>query len=306
MDLREVGYDDRDWIYLAQDRDRWRAYNEGESEDEIGGKINGRSGSELVQHDVSVAYRIPSRPGKTRPIVIRFTKSRSSDEWLQLFRNEAKNDGSGPGNATKKVNRDLSSGRITAGDQLTAVTRDLLNKTRVARKDEASPTKLALACAKNGAYQTIYTRPAQTALIERGLCFEERESRLTARRKDDNADNDKSDHQSEASEVSNHHLEPQYDPETPDEEDLSINEKSSYHQCDPQEGKEKKNRMVRDQVSTEGVAKQRPVTLQVPLGQGWSDVQGRCRVATVNSSYAKAQDAYDELNCLNGQESLCR
>ncbi|KAJ4451368.1 hypothetical protein ANN_02830 [Periplaneta americana] len=24
MDLREVGYDDRDWINLAQDRDRWR------------------------------------------------------------------------------------------------------------------------------------------------------------------------------------------------------------------------------------------------------------------------------------------
>ncbi|KAJ4440219.1 hypothetical protein ANN_08358 [Periplaneta americana] len=26
MDLREVVYDDRDWINLAQDRDRWRAY----------------------------------------------------------------------------------------------------------------------------------------------------------------------------------------------------------------------------------------------------------------------------------------
>ncbi|KAJ4445072.1 hypothetical protein ANN_06871 [Periplaneta americana] len=26
MDLREVGYDDRDWINLAQDRDRWWAY----------------------------------------------------------------------------------------------------------------------------------------------------------------------------------------------------------------------------------------------------------------------------------------
>ncbi|KAJ4437544.1 hypothetical protein ANN_17689 [Periplaneta americana] len=53
---------------------------------------------------------------------------------------------------------------------------------------------------------------------------------------DDNADNSKSDHQSEASECSNHHLEPPYDPETPHDEDLSINEKSSYHQCDPQEG----------------------------------------------------------------------
>ncbi|KAJ4452158.1 hypothetical protein ANN_03676 [Periplaneta americana] len=26
MDMREVGYDDRDWINLAQDRDRWRTY----------------------------------------------------------------------------------------------------------------------------------------------------------------------------------------------------------------------------------------------------------------------------------------
>ncbi|KAJ4437131.1 hypothetical protein ANN_17266 [Periplaneta americana] len=26
MDLREVRYDDRDWINLAQDRDQWRAY----------------------------------------------------------------------------------------------------------------------------------------------------------------------------------------------------------------------------------------------------------------------------------------
>jgi hypothetical protein len=26
IDLREVGLDDTDWIDLAQDRDRWRAY----------------------------------------------------------------------------------------------------------------------------------------------------------------------------------------------------------------------------------------------------------------------------------------
>ncbi|KAJ4429632.1 hypothetical protein ANN_21833 [Periplaneta americana] len=91
-------------------------------------------GSELVQHDVSIAHRIPFRPGKTRPIVIRFTNRRSRDEWLQLFRNEAKNDDSSPGIAIKKVNRELPEGRITAGDQLTAET-----KTRDARKDEASP-----------------------------------------------------------------------------------------------------------------------------------------------------------------------
>ncbi|KAJ4441127.1 hypothetical protein ANN_10977 [Periplaneta americana] len=26
MDMRDVGYDDTDWINVAQDRDRWRAY----------------------------------------------------------------------------------------------------------------------------------------------------------------------------------------------------------------------------------------------------------------------------------------
>jgi hypothetical protein len=26
MDLRELGWDGRDWIDLAQDRDRWKAY----------------------------------------------------------------------------------------------------------------------------------------------------------------------------------------------------------------------------------------------------------------------------------------
>ncbi|KAJ4432166.1 hypothetical protein ANN_20782 [Periplaneta americana] len=32
MDLREVGYDDREWINLAQDRDRWRGLCEGDNE----------------------------------------------------------------------------------------------------------------------------------------------------------------------------------------------------------------------------------------------------------------------------------
>jgi hypothetical protein len=26
MDLREIGWDDMDWIRLAQDRDQWRAF----------------------------------------------------------------------------------------------------------------------------------------------------------------------------------------------------------------------------------------------------------------------------------------
>ncbi|KAJ4445001.1 hypothetical protein ANN_06800 [Periplaneta americana] len=32
MDLREVGYEDREWINLAEDRDQWRAYVEGGNE----------------------------------------------------------------------------------------------------------------------------------------------------------------------------------------------------------------------------------------------------------------------------------
>ncbi|KAJ4431446.1 hypothetical protein ANN_20044 [Periplaneta americana] len=89
------------------------------------------------------------------------------------------------------------------------------------------------------------------------------------------------------------------------EEKIKFNRIAYHTIAENLRGKEKKYRMVGDQVSTEGVAKQRPVALQVPLGQGWSDVQGRCRVATA-ILYAKAQDAYDELNCVNGQESLCR
>ena len=71
-------------------------------------------------------------------------------------------------------------------------------------------------------------------------------------------------------------------------------------------GERDKNRMVRGQVSTEDVTKRWPVALQVPLGQGQSDVQGSCCVTTANSSpYAKAQDAYDELNRINDQRSPC-
>ena len=62
---------------------------------------------------------------------------------------------------------------------------------------------------------------------------------------------------------------------------------------------------MQDQVSTEGVAKRWPVALQVPLGQGQSDVQGRSHVATAKSSYAKTQDAYDELNRVNDHGSPC-
>jgi hypothetical protein len=45
--------------------------------------------------------------------------------------------------------------------------------------------------------------------------------------------------------------------------------------------------------------------LPAPLGQAQSDVQGCRRVATASSSCAKAQDAYDNLNCIDGEGSPC-
>jgi hypothetical protein len=63
--------------------------------------------------------------------------------------------------------------------------------------------------------------------------------------------------------------------------------------------------MVQDQASMGGVAKQGPIILPAPLGQAQSDVQGCCHVATASSSCAKAQDAYDELNCVDNEGSPC-
>lgn len=86
-------------------------------------------GTDLVQ-DVSIAHRLPAKPGKSRPIIIRFCKRRSRDEFLQRFKIEAKKDDTGPGISTKLIDNNLPTGRITAGEQLTATTRDLINKTR--------------------------------------------------------------------------------------------------------------------------------------------------------------------------------
>jgi hypothetical protein len=60
-------------------------------------------------------------------------------------------------------------------------------------------------------------------------------------------------------------------------------------------GERKRNFMVRDLVSMEGVAKGRRVLMPVRLGQAQSNVQGHCRIATASSSCTK-QEAYDKLN----------
>ena len=63
--------------------------------------------------------------------------------------------------------------------------------------------------------------------------------------------------------------------------------------------------MVRDQVSMEGVVKQRSAVLPAPLEQAQIDVQERCRAATASSSYATAQDTYGELNRVDSEGSPC-
>ncbi|KAJ4434517.1 hypothetical protein ANN_23079 [Periplaneta americana] len=65
MDLREVGYDDREWINLAQDRDQWRAYVR-----------------------VAMNLRVPSKPVNnytvsSETVVIRFPRSISPNSVLR-------------------------------------------------------------------------------------------------------------------------------------------------------------------------------------------------------------------------------
>jgi hypothetical protein len=43
--------------------------------------------------------------------------------------------------------------------------------------------------------------------------------------------------------------------------------------------------------------------LPAPLGQAQSDVQGRYHVATTSSSCDRAEDVYDELNCVDCEGS---
>ena len=50
---------------------------------------------------------------------------------------------------------------------------------------------------------------------------------------------------------------------------------------------ERNNRMVKDPVGTEGVEKLLPVALQVRIGPGQSNVQGRFCVAAANSFTSK-------------------
>jgi hypothetical protein len=63
--------------------------------------------------------------------------------------------------------------------------------------------------------------------------------------------------------------------------------------------------MVPYPVCMEGVANRGRVVWPAPPVQAQSNVQGHCCEATVSPSCIKAQDAYDELNCVGGKASPC-
>ena len=109
---------------------------QGENLYEIVKSISKVTGAENYDDDISITHRLPTSKGKTRPIVIRFSKRHSRDEWLKLFKEETKRHNVGFGIPLKKISdRFQSTGVVTAGDHLTPWTRNLFQKTKEATKD---------------------------------------------------------------------------------------------------------------------------------------------------------------------------
>lgn len=106
-----------------------------ESVTEIINTISTLTGAENLIHDVSVAHRLPARPGKLRPIVVRFTKRTSRDQWLKCFKDEAKKNLS-YGLQTQKLCQSFQPGIVTASDHLTSYMKNIFYKTRMAAKEK--------------------------------------------------------------------------------------------------------------------------------------------------------------------------
>lgn len=97
-------------------------------------KVSEAIGGTSLVPDISIAHRLPSKPDRPRPILIRFTKRTSRDLWLHHFKEESKKESDGPGLPLQKIYPLLPTGRFTAGEHLTNATRNLLNTTRDAAK----------------------------------------------------------------------------------------------------------------------------------------------------------------------------
>lgn len=106
-----------------------------ESVNEIVKTVSTIIGADGCFEDVSVTHRLPTRPGKPRPIV-RFAKRSSRDLWLSRFREEAKNNKEGFGLPTQTICQQFQPGLVTASDHLTPFMKNLFNKTKLTAREK--------------------------------------------------------------------------------------------------------------------------------------------------------------------------
>ncbi|KAJ4444398.1 hypothetical protein ANN_06190 [Periplaneta americana] len=73
MDLREMGYDDREWVNFAQDRDRWRAY-EGGNEPPCSLKASNWQPAHSTTNNCDCRSRPAGGPGSASPNEKHYTR----------------------------------------------------------------------------------------------------------------------------------------------------------------------------------------------------------------------------------------
>ncbi|KAJ4450726.1 hypothetical protein ANN_02156 [Periplaneta americana] len=102
MDLREVGYDDREWINLAQDRDQWRAYVRSLQIENGTPEITDKNPDSYETSGVNDKMAIKDEPEKVQ------TKSKPSKEKkTKKSPNSAKASSKGKSPKSKKEQKDV-------------------------------------------------------------------------------------------------------------------------------------------------------------------------------------------------------